>query len=145
MNSPTSFPPSTRLRVSAQFQATFAEGRRLNGQFFRLHVRPLAEPGPGAASARLGITVSKRVDKHAVGRNRIKRQARECFRLRRAQLGAGDYVVLAKPEAAKADNPALRADLQGLFDRAGTLKPPARPGTMAGSAGTASASPSTES
>ena len=144
MTNPTSFPPSARLRVSAQFQATFAEGRRLNGQYFRLHahLRPVSGADEAGLPARLGVTVSKRVDKHAVGRNRIKRQARECFRQLRPVLAAGDYVVLAKPEAAKADNPALRADLASLFERTRTLKPPATPGTMAGSA---AASPSSES
>ena len=131
MTSPTSpFPPSARLRVSGQFQAAFAEGRRLNGQYFRLHARL----DPGAAGARLGITVSRRVDKLAVGRNRLKRQCRECFRRLRAQLPAGDYVLLARPEAAKADNPAVRADLLQLLERARTLKAPATPGTMPGSA-----------
>ena len=134
MTSPMSFPPTARLRVSPQFQATFAEGRRLNGQFFRLHARAVA----GAEGARLGITVSKRVDKLAVGRNRIKRQARETFRASRASLPPGDYVVLARPEAAKAGNPQLRADLEQLFERARTLKPPATPGTMPGSAEDAS-------
>lgn len=133
MTSPTTFPPAARLRVAAQFQATFAEGQRLNGQYFRLHARPLAE----AASARLGITVSKRVDKLAVGRNRLKRQAREAFRAARAGLPAGDYVLLAKSEAAKADNAAVRRDLERLLERARSLKAPAAPGTMPGSAETA--------
>ena len=134
MSSPTTFPPSVRLLASAQFQATFAEGRRLNGQYFRLHARVVAD----APSARLGITVSKRVDKLAVGRNRLKRQARECFRRLRAQLPAGDYVLLAQPAAAKAANPAIRIELAQLFERARTLKPPATPGTMPGSAEDAS-------
>lgn len=141
MMSPTSFPPNARLRVSGQFQAAFAEGRRLNGQLFRLHARVV----PDAADARLGITVSKRVDKHAVGRNRLKRQCRECFRRLRAQLPPGDYVLLARPEAAKADNPAVRADLLQLFERARTLKAPATPGTMPGSAEIPPRSPSTDS
>ena len=130
MTSSASFPPSARLRVSPQFQAAFAEGRRLNGQFFRLHARLVAE----AAPPRLGITVSKRVDKHAVGRNRLKRQCRECFRRLRPQLPPGDYVLLARPEAAKADNPTVRSDLLQLLERARTLKAPATPGTMPGPA-----------
>jgi ribonuclease P protein component len=73
--------------------------------------------------ARLGITVSKRVDKRAVGRNRVRRQIRETFRLARATLPPGDYVVLAKPEAAKADNAALRRELGSLLLRAATLAP----------------------
>ena len=141
MKSPLSFSPSARLRVSAQFQAAFAEGRRLNGQYFRLHARLAAE----AVLPRLGITVSKRVDKHAVGRNRLKRQCRECFRRLRAQLPPGDYVLLARPEAAKAANPAIRADLLQLLERARTLKAPATPGTMPGSAEIPPRSPSTDS
>lgn len=141
MTTSTTFPPAARLRVAGQFQATFAEGQRLNGQFFRLHARVLA----GDAPTRLGITVSKRVDKHAVGRNRLKRQAREAFRVARAELPAGDYVLLAKSEAAKADNRSVRGDLERLLQRARSLKAPAAPGTMPGSAETAPAHPPIES
>ena len=126
MSESSSFPPNARLRVSAQFQAVFAEGRRLSGQFFRLHAHVLLGP----AEARLGVTVSKRVDKTSVGRNRIKRQTRECFRLLKSQLPPGDYVVLAKPQAAKAESAVLRRELLSLFERARTLKPMAPPVTM---------------
>ncbi|MND02008.1 ribonuclease P [compost metagenome] len=67
-------------------------------------------------------------------RNRLRRQAKECFRLSRALLQPGDYVLLAKPEAAKADNAAVRAELLSLFERARTLKPMSPPGTMPPSA-----------
>lgn len=120
------FPRCAHLRVSAQFQAVFGEGKRVSGSYFRLHAYLPAD----ATQARLGVTVSKRVDKHAVGRNRIRRQVKECFRLQRGTLPPGDYVLLAKPDAAKADNPALRAELLSLFERARTLKPMPAPGTM---------------
>ena len=126
MMSPNRFPRRAHLRVSAQFQAVFGEERPISGTCFRLHARLPAE----ADQARLGVTVSKRVDKHAVGRNRIRRQIKESFRLLRQSLPPGDYVVLAKPEAAKADNGALRAELLSLFERARTLKPMPSPGTM---------------
>ncbi len=121
-----SFPPDARLHVSAEFQAVFGEGRRVSGSLFRLNVRLPLEGG----RSRLGVTVSKRVDKRAVVRNRLRRQARECFRILREDLPAGDYVLLAKPEAAKAQAAAVRADLLSLFNRARTLKPMAPPGTM---------------
>jgi ribonuclease P protein component len=120
------YPPDARLHVSAEYQAVFGEGRRLSGSYFRLHARPAVEAGP----TRLGVTVSKRVSKLAVVRNRVRRQVRECFRLTRAELPPGDYVLLAKPEAAKANNAALRAELLSLFERARTLKPMAPAGTM---------------
>jgi ribonuclease P protein component len=148
---PPRFPRRAHLRAASEFQAVFSEGRRLSGAVLRLHVRlPPAAPAPGVEAApadapppapvappiaRLGITVSKRVDKRAVGRNRVRRQIRETFRLARATLPPGDYVVLAKPEAAKADNAALRRELGSLLLRAAALAPmtcstPAPLGTM---------------
>ena len=114
------------MRGSAQFQAAFAEGTAISGSCFRLHACLPAT----ADQVRLGVTVSKRVDKSAVGRNRIRRQIKESFRLLRHSLAPGDYVLLAKPEAAKADNAALRAELLSLFEHARTLKPMPAPGTM---------------
>jgi len=126
MTTPFRFPRSAHLRVSAQFQAVFGEGSRISGACFRLHAMLPAS----AEQARLGVTVSKRVDKLSVGRNRIRRQIKESFRLVRHTLPAGDYVLLAKPEAAKAEPSAVHSDLLSLFNRARTLKPMAPPGTM---------------
>lgn len=89
----------------------------------------------------MGVTVSKRVDKRAVGRNRIKRVLRDVFRRHRHELPAGDYVLVAKPEARGMTSAALRDELAQLFARAHALKPPAPAGTMPGSAGTSSPAP----
>ena len=127
---PQGFPRRAHLRASAEFQAVFGGGTRFSGPLFRLQVLPAA-PGVVEAQARLGMTVSKRVDKRAVARNRIRRQVREAFRLQRAQLPPGDYVFQAKPEASKVDNPGLRSALLKLLDKAAmSLKPSALPGTM---------------
>ena len=127
MSTPTlTLPRRAHLRTSAQYRAVFAEGKRLSSGCFRLHVF-LPD---NAAEPRLGVAVSKRVDKSAVVRNRLRRQVKDVFRHRRAELNNGDYVVIAKPDAAKADNRALRSELLSLFERARTLKPVAAPGTM---------------
>ena len=76
----------------------------------------IAVPGEGQG-ARLGLAVSRKVSKSAVGRNRIKRVAREYFRRRREHLPAVDIVVMARPAAAQADNRQLVASLERLFDR----------------------------
>jgi ribonuclease P protein component len=125
---PNRLPRRAHLRASAQFQAVFGGGTRFSGPLFRLQVLPASsEP----AEARLGMTVSKRVDKRAAARNRIRRQIRETFRLQRAQLPPGDYVFQAKPEAKQVDNPGLRQALLKLLARAAmTLKPPVATGTM---------------
>ena len=122
------FPRRAHLRASAEFQAVFGGGTRFSGPLFRLQVLPASQ---GEATARLGMTVSKRVDKRAAQRNRIRRQVREAFRLQRHELPPGDYVFMAKPEASQVDNPGLRAALLKLLGKAAmSLKPPVATGTM---------------
>ena len=50
----------------------------------------------GDSPARLGLAVSRKVDTHAVGRNRIKRVLRDATRHLRAGMAGGDYVVVAR-------------------------------------------------
>lgn len=125
------FPPSARLRASAEFQAVFKNGKRLSSPHFRLHAHVRAE----AKAPRLGVAVSKKVDKRAVGRNRIKRLARECFRCHRDRLPAGDYVLIAQPGAKAVESAELSAQCLQLLQRAATLKPMSPTGTMPTSPG----------
>jgi ribonuclease P protein component len=81
---------------------------------------------------RLGLAVSRKVDPHAVGRNRIKRSLREQFRQSRTAFADGAYVVVARPPAAKLDNAELRAVFIALLERAGALPPRDATGTMPG-------------
>lgn len=123
------FPPQARLHAPPEYQRAFSEGLRQHGRLFRLHHRPApAEP------SRLGVSVSKRVDKRAVARNRIKRSCREFFRHQRHALPGGDYVLVARHEAASASAQAIRDELTLLFTRAMSLKPAAATGTMIDSA-----------
>ena len=123
------FPRSARIRTSAEYQAVFSEGSRVSGAFFRLH---LAQ-GEAFAKPRLGIAVSKKVDKSAVARNRIKRVCRDYFRQHQQAYHAAEYVLIAKPDAAKTLAVNWRADLEKLFLRAQSLLSNAAIGTMHGS------------
>jgi ribonuclease P protein component len=62
------------------------------------------------------LTISRRAARRAVDRNRLKRFARESFRLQR-DLPPWDFVVLAKPDAHSTASPALRESLERHFDR----------------------------
>ena len=118
------FPRSARVRLRAEYTAVFEQGRRSGDSLLGLHWVPGPQP------ARLGLAVSRKVDPRAVGRNRIKRILREATRRMRPQLAGGDYVVVARPPAAKADSGLLRATFERVLLRAGALPAPAPGGTM---------------
>lgn len=114
-----SFPRSVRIVRSADFERLRKTGKRVHARNFRAQVA--THEGEGA---RLGLTVSRRVSKSAVRRNRIKRICRESFRCHREWLPAIDIVLSASPQADACDNAELRADLARLWQRlAGTNQP----------------------
>lgn len=68
-------------------------------------------------TARLGLVVGKRLMKRAVDRNRVKRVARERFRLIRDQLPRLDIVIRLMTKLSKPDPRLLAVELSGLFAR----------------------------
>ena len=116
------FPRRAHLRASAEFQAVFGGGTRFNHPLFRLQVLP-APADATDARARLGMTVSKRVDKRAAVRNRIRRQVRETFRLHQHELTQPlDLVLVARPSIAEKDFVTVERDLIATLRQAGLLK-----------------------
>ena len=118
------FPPTARVRARADFDRIFRDGRRVALPLLALHWRA------GDGVARLGLAVSRKVDRRAVVRNRIRRVLRDHFRLLRPLLPPGDYVLVARPPAAEATPATLREACSALLRRAGALPPPAPDGTM---------------
>lgn len=87
-----SFPPTARLTKPEEFRQVFKKSKKY---FFKeitvyCHRQNLD-------NSRLGLAVSKKVDKRAVTRNKIKRIIRESFRFHQKQLTGWDIVVVAKP------------------------------------------------
>lgn len=118
------FPRAARVRAKREFDKVFADGRRIAEPLLALHRLDDGLP------PRLGLAVSRKVDPHAVGRNRIKRVLRDRFRNLRPVLGSGAYVVVARGGAARADNATLRGAFERLLQRAGALPPTPPAGTM---------------
>ncbi|MGO3127248.1 MAG: ribonuclease P protein component [Luteimonas sp.] len=118
------YPRHVRVRARADFDRIFASATRTASPMLAVHL--LSEEGP----PRLGLAVSRKVDKRAVGRNRIKRVLRDAFRLLQPQLKSGSYVVVARPAAAQADNEVLRAAFLNVLKRARALPPSSAVGTM---------------
>ncbi len=103
------------MHAAGDFSRCMRSGRRINGNYYRICVRfPTDESRP--CRARIGFAISRKVDKRAVIRNRLKRVARNVFRQQQSLL-PGDYIIMAKSEAATADGEALRSDLSRLLQR----------------------------
>ena len=119
------FPRTARVRVRAEFDVAFKQGRRTASPLFALHFHA------DSHDPRLGLAVSRKVDPHAVGRNRIKRVLRDSFRQLRPQLPGGAYVVVARAAAATSENKILREGFVSLLQRAGALPPSGADGTIA--------------
>lgn len=117
-------PRQARVRVRADFDRVFSEGRRTGTPLLALHLLCDGQP------ARLGLAVSRKVDRRAVGRNRIKRALREEFRALRDRLPPAAYVVVARHPAATATRVALREAFHDALRRAGALPAPEAGVTM---------------
>jgi len=112
------FPATWRVRKGAEYKAVFDARQRVAHPLLNMHWCKTMAP------ARVGLAVSRKVDKRAVGRNRIKRTIRETMRQLRHQLCGGDYVIVARAAAKTANNAQLRAALAQVLRRAGVLLVP---------------------
>jgi ribonuclease P protein component len=94
------------LHQPAEFRATRQRGRKFTDAYFSLSVLANHESHP-----RLGLSIATRTFGTAVARNRIKRLARESFRLHQHLLPPVDISVSAREAARTADSSELRASL----------------------------------
>ncbi len=108
---PQSFPKQNRLLKAAQFQQVFRQGRRLNTPQFIVFNKLNEQP-----YSRIGLAISKKSIKTAVGRNRVKRLIREGFRHYAWQRGL-DLILIAKPSVATLTNDQLTKQLDALWPR----------------------------
>ena len=106
-------PRAARLLKPADFKQVFKKNQATNDRLFRILAR-----ANQVGQSRLGMAVSKKVDRTAVGRNRIKRVIRESFRHWSADSDISfDIVVLPRPVAASICNQQLFRSLRGHWSR----------------------------
>ena len=108
------FPRSLRLLSGKDFQHVFARAKRIPGS--RLMVLYRSQEPP-AAYPRIGLAISRKHARRAVDRNRVKRAAREAFRLRRASLPPVDIIVLSRAGVAELDARQIRGELDRLLEK----------------------------
>lgn len=105
------FPRVSRLRSSKDYRRLNRVGHRTRGLGFIVLVQCVK----ASRAARLGVTASRRVG-NAVVRNRIKRQVREWFRMRRLRFGAGlDILVIARSGVGGWPAARMRGELDRLI------------------------------
>ena len=75
---------------------------------------------PGVA--RLGLAISKKNCRAATARNRIKRIIRESFRMRQAELGGLDVIVINQPAARNSNNQQIFDSLHGHWQKCAKAK-----------------------
>lgn len=107
-----------RLRKSKDFQHVRQQGRNIASRLLILTFAP-----NDLATLRIGFVVSKRVSKHAVKRNYVKRLLSEAIRPVLADIPAGwDLVISAKTSIIGVKFLDLVEDLHTLLRRARLLK-----------------------
>ncbi|MEH1777888.1 MAG: ribonuclease P protein component [Nostoc sp.] len=131
-------PKANRLKSRKDFQAVFREGIRRHGSYLTLRaLKPLCSTKPSLdtvnqttqatdesahlASTRIGISISTKVSKRAVVRNRIKRQITAALHNLLPKLSPGwRLVVIVKPTAAesKCVSPQFLQELEQLLAQA---------------------------
>jgi ribonuclease P protein component len=103
------FRRADRILSRADYLRTQRDGRRVHTRHFLIMVRC-------EGRQRLGITVTRKTA-GSVGRNRIRRLAREVFRRNRQLFPAGcELVLLARAGADQLDYATLQAELTAARD-----------------------------
>jgi len=94
------------LRAAGDFSYVFEKAKKVYGDHLTLLFRPTDLGYP-----RLGLAVSKKHTRNAIVRNRVRRIAKESFRLTTENLGSVDIVILSKKGIAEVDAKILRQSI----------------------------------
>ena len=125
-------PQVHRLRHWRDFQLVYQKGIRRTGRYLTLRGLPrrtstvdapiserLSSPHQNSPPTRIGISVSQKVSKKAVVRNRIKRRLRAALRQFLPQLSPGwQLIVGVRPGAERCDYAQFLRELEQLLAEA---------------------------
>ncbi len=90
----------------------FQQPTKINHPLASIYARPNT-----FGHARLGLLISKKAIRRAVGRNRIKRLVRESFRAHLMTLKAVDIIYVARDKIQLADNKEVFLHLTEMWKR----------------------------
>ena len=106
------------LRKSFEFNRVKVSGFKLQSYYFTYLLLEKAQSG-----WRLGITVSTKIDKRSVARNRMKRVLRECYRALLPKLqGSYDIVIIARKSFYELSQNEIMREISKTFQEKRLLK-----------------------
>ncbi len=119
-------PKAYRLKRRYDFEVVYQKGLRFTGTYLTLRaLRSRVHPSQAVSSpqpCRIGISISRKVSKQAVVRNRIKRQLRAGLRQFLPDLVNGwQLVIVVKPAATECDYFQFLQELEQLLVQAEVL------------------------
>jgi len=115
-------PRQNRIASRKDFLQIQSSGRKYRSQFFLLVLSEHRRPSLSGPDSRIGITVTRKVDKRAVARNKLRRRLKEVFRDVRPQLKkAVDIVVIAHNGACALEFDKVREEFLQLLKKSRLL------------------------
>ncbi len=110
-----SLPKSCKLHKATEFAAVINLKNQASGDLIQVYAKP-----NGLAHARIGLIVSKKIERHAVRRNWMKRILRETFRKSRYNdyeyvNSRMDWVIRLKRSVSKNESIQLVKEIQLLM------------------------------
>lgn len=114
-------PQVHRLKHRQDFQAVYGKGRRYHGS--HLTLISLEDSGPDKPlPSRFGISISKKVSKKAVVRNRLKRQIRAVIRQLLPEIATGwRGIIIIRPGAIECNYEHFLRELKQLLVKANII------------------------
>lgn len=118
-----------RLRRMKDFDILYKEGRFVGGalvtmKYWKVDPEKYPKRGYKADDLKIGVVVSVKVSKHAVKRNRAKRQMREVIRLllKDQKIKTGYHIaIMAKQEILTAEYADIERSMKNVLQRGGLL------------------------
>ncbi|MEX2081140.1 MAG: ribonuclease P protein component [Dehalococcoidia bacterium] len=102
-----------RLRRGLEFDTAYSQGTVLSGPLFVLRYRP-----NDCSESRWGFAIGRKLEKHAVARNRLRRKLREAARAIEVPVGF-DFILTARRGALSARQLELQRALAARLQEAG--------------------------
>jgi ribonuclease P protein component len=112
-------PKHHRLRHRRDFSTVYQNGVRRNSFALGLRAYSCRQSGTDPLPSRIGVSISQKVSKRAVVRNRIKRQLRAIVRQLLPHFEPGwDVIIVVYPNALQCDYAEFLQQLKQLLTQA---------------------------